>query len=175
MSLPKTPGPAKLIIGIFMKDKRLFPDVTEKLVMRFGGIDMVSPWFAFDFTDYYESEMGTPLFRRILVFKTLIQQEAMAGIKLTTNAIERDDLNKNGRRVNIDPGYLLRERFVLATGKNFAHRIFIGEGIYAELTLIYQKGAFKKLPWTYPDYGSESILSYLMKVRDKYVDDLKRR
>ena len=76
--------------------------------------------------------------------------------------------------VNLDPGYLLRERFVLATGKNYSHRIYIGQGIYADLTLIYTKGRFIKLPWTYPDYAQQNMLNYLERVRNKYVIDLKR-
>ncbi|MBU1181627.1 MAG: DUF4416 family protein, partial [Proteobacteria bacterium] len=73
-----------------------------------------------------------------------------------------------------DPGYMLCERFVLATGKNYTHRIYIGDGIYADLTLIYQKSGFKKLPWTYPDYYNEKMVSYLKAVREKYMVDLKR-
>jgi len=79
-----------------------------------------------------------------------------------------------GRRANIDPGYLLYERFVLASGKNFAHRIYIGHCIYADLTLIYRKGAFETLPWTYPDYADQPILSFLERVRKKYAVDIKR-
>ena len=75
-------------------------------------------------------------------------------------------------RVNIDPGYLLFERFVLATGKNYSHRIYIGEGIYADLTLIYQQGAYRPLPWTYPDYSEKAMGQFLMLVRKKYRLDI---
>jgi hypothetical protein len=92
---------------------------------------------------------------------------------LATNQIEDHYAHKGRRRVNIDPGYMLRERFVLASGKNFSHRIYIGEGIYADLTLIYQKGSFKKLPWTYPDYSDNGMLKFLEKVRNKYILDVK--
>jgi hypothetical protein len=64
---------------------------------------------------------------------------------------------------------MLHERFVLASGKNFSHRIYIGLGIYADLTLIYQKGSFQKLPWTYPDYADQAMLNFLDQVRLKYV------
>ena len=76
--------------------------------------------------------------------------------------------------INIDPGYLLMERFVLATGKNYSHRIYIGQNIYADLTLTYEKGHFKTLPWTYPDYAGEPIQSFLNKVRKRYAVDIKR-
>ena len=174
MSFPKTPEPAKLVVGVFMKDRGLFPGVGEKLAAAFGEVDLIGPWFPFDFTHYYESEMGGPLFRRFLVFKKLIRQETIVEIKLTTNTLENEYTLNGRRQVNIDPGYLLRERFVLVTGKNFAHRIYLAEGIYADLTLIFQKNRYRKLPWTYPDYGSGPIVDFLSKVRRKYVDDLKR-
>jgi hypothetical protein len=116
--------------------------------------------------------MGTPLFRRMLAFKRLIKQSALANIKLFTNDLEGEYSIHGRRRVNIDPGYLLHERFVLATGKNYSHRIYIGSKIYADLTLIYQKGHFNKMPWTYPDYASENVMTFLEWVRKKYVIDL---
>jgi hypothetical protein len=76
--------------------------------------------------------------------------------------------------VNIDPGYMVLPRFVLASGKNFAHRIYIGKGVYADLTLIFVKGKFQTLPWTYPDYAEENMLAFLTQVRNKYVFDYKR-
>ena len=104
----------------------------------------------FDYTSYYEREMGLGLKRRMMAFKTLIPQGGLSAVKQKTNAIEKRFKAQGKRMVNIDPGYLLRERFVLATGKNFAHRIYIGDQIYADLTLIFHKGAFQSLPWTYP-------------------------
>ena len=173
MSLPKAPKPAKLVIGLFMKEKRLIEKITAELIEALGSIDMVSPWFPFDYTDYYEPEMNAPLFRRVLTFKELIKQSSLSDIKNLTNEIESNYSREEKRLVNIDPGYMLKERFVLATGKNFAHRIYIGKKIYADLTLIYTKGDFKKLPWTYPDYTDKNMLSFLIQVRKKYVADLK--
>jgi hypothetical protein len=109
----------------------------------------------------------------MFAFKPLISQGDLSAFKLATNQIEDHYAHKGRRRVNIDPGYMLRERFVLASGKNFSHRIYIGEGIYADLTLIYQKGSFKKLPWTYPDYSDNGMLKFLEKVRNKYILDVK--
>jgi len=173
MSIPKAPKPAKLVIGLFMKEKRLVKKTTAELIESFGSIDMISRWFPFDYTNYYEPEMNAPLFRRMLAFKELTEQSLLADIKHLTNKIEAKYLKEEKRLVNIDPGYMLAERFVLATGKNFAHRIYIGRRIYADLTLIYTRGGFKKLPWTYPDYYDRNILSFLIKVRKKYVADLK--
>ena len=172
MSVPCKPKPAKLVIGLFMREKGLLDSLADELSAAFGAIDLISAWMPFDYTPYYEAEMGTPLFRRLLAFKKLIAQQALPQIKIATNALERHYMHDNRRRVNIDPGYLLYERFVLASGKNFSHRIYIGSGIYADLTLIYQRGNFQKLPWTYPDYADGPILSFLRQVRLKYSQDL---
>lgn len=148
-------------------------DVTGALTANFGLVDMVSPWLPFDFTTYYEPEMGAPLFRRMLAFKTLVKQSALADIKITTNNLEQEYSSSDKRKVNLDPGYMLHERFVLATGKNYSHRIYIGRRIYADLTLIYVEGRFQTLPWTYPDYADKRMLTYLEQVRQKYVIDLR--
>lgn len=173
MSHPQPPHLAKLVIGLFMRQREAIAAVAGDLKACFGAIDMVSPWFDFTYTPYYAPEMGTPLFRRMLVFKDLIRQRDLADIKQQTNAVEHRYGRAGRRSVNIDPAYLLRERFVLATGKNFAHRIYIGKGIYADLTLIYRKGAFEPLAWTYPDYADRSMRDYLEQVRRKYIEDLK--
>jgi len=168
------PKPAKLVIGFFLKEKKLAVSVVKALIERFGLVDVVSSWLPFNFTAYYETEMGQPLFRRMLSFERLIRQSALSEIKQITNDLELAYSKNSKRMVNLDPGYLLRERFVLATGKNYSHRIYIGQRIYADLTLIYTKGRFVKLPWTYPDYARQDILNYLERVRNKYVIDLKQ-
>lgn len=173
MSRPKPPQPAKLVIGLIMKEKRHLVAPADALIERFGPVDMVSSWFPFDFTAYYEPEMGTPLFRRVLAFKMLIKQSVLAQIKIAANDLEQAYATGGKRTVNIDPGYMLPERFVLATGKNYSHRIYIGRQIYADLTLIYKKGRFQALPWTYPDYADKRMLTYLHQVRQKYVFDLR--
>lgn len=173
MSLPHPPKPAKLIVGFFLKDKGDIHPLVSMLSERFGPIDLVSPWFPFDFTTYYADEMGYPLFRKLIVFKTLVEQNHLPEIKLITNEIEMT-FSKNGKRpINIDPGYMVHERFVLGTGKNYTHRIYLDRGIYADLTLIYQKGTFKPLPWTYPDYSAPEMIVFLQTVRNKYVIDFK--
>jgi hypothetical protein len=173
MSLPKPPSPAKLVIGIFTNDKDLIHPVSKRLCGAFGDIDLISPWFPFDLTDYYTPEMGAGLIRRMMAFKTLVSQDHLSTIKTETNRVEHEFALNRNRRVNIDPGYLICERFVLATGKNAAHRICVGNNIYADLTLIYQNGGFQSLPWTYPDYTKKDILEFLRRVRRKYRLDMK--
>ena len=114
MSQPAPPRPAKLVISLFLQDKDLIAPVVEDLRSLWGDLDQVSAWIPFDFTSYYASEMGEPLFRRVMTFEGLIQQSTLASIKQETNTIEAAYARAGRRRVNIDPGYLLAERFVLA-------------------------------------------------------------
>jgi len=173
MSVPQTPKHAKLVIGIIVLELKIIDSLVTELASQFGQIDLISPWMPFNYTTYYEPEMGSPLFRRMFAFKPLISQGDLSTFKLATNQMEDHYSHQGRRRVNIDPGYVLRERFVLASGKNFSHRIYIGAGIYADLTLIYHKGSFKKLPWTYPDYSDDGMLKFLEQVRNKYILDAK--
>ncbi len=169
MSIPQEPKPAKLVIGVFFKKKQLLEELADELSSRFGYIDIISAWMPFDYTSYYAKEIGTPLFRRVFSFEKLIDQDELPKIKLITNELEQKYSENGKRKVNIDPGYLLLERFVLASGKNFSHRIYLSEGIYADLTLQYVKGRFQKLPWTYPDYADHPMRVFLGRVRNKYV------
>ncbi len=173
MSELQAPQPAKLVIGLFMGDIQIFKRLVPEFISMYGQIDLVSSWMTFDYTRYYEMEMGTPLLRRLCSFQRMIAQQDLAGIKMNTHQIEQSFSQSGRRRVNIDPGYMLRERFVLASGKNFSHRICIGDGVYADLTLIYHKGDFQRLPWTYPDYADGDMLEFLEQVRNKYIWDIK--
>lgn len=172
VSIPQHPEPAKLVVGIILKNKSLVGPVASMLDQAFGSMDMISPWMAFGFTDYYQAEMGGPLFRRMFSFQTLIAQRTLADIKLQTNEIENRHRSGSNRSVNIDPGYLLMSQFVLATGKNYAHRIYLDRGIYADLTLMFSKGGFEPLPWTYPDYKGDEMRCFLEVIRSKYIRDM---
>ena len=113
--------------------------------------------------------------RRVTSFEPLISPGELVGVKLWTNGLEAKYLNKlRGRKVNIDPGYLAASKFILATGKDYTHRIYLGEGIYGDLTLIFKKGTFAALPWTYPDYGSQPLIGLLNLLRKRYVWQMKK-
>ena len=173
MSKPGLPKPAKLVISCFTKDKKIHGEVARRLSESFGPPDVISPWLAFEHTDYYRREMGAPLFRRVMAYPKLMEQEALADVKLFANELEDKFATEDKRLVNIDPGYLVAERFVLATGKNYTHRIYLRAGIYADLTLIYHDGGFRALDWTYPDYAGEGIICFLKSVRDRYMYQLR--
>ena len=117
--------------------------------------------------------MGWPLHRRFVSFRDLVPPEDLVDIKLKTNALEGKHLKERKRVVNIDPGYISLERFVLATGKNYTHRIYLSRGIYADLTLIFRRGAFRALEWTYMDYADPETLSLFNEIRERYKRQLR--
>ena len=139
----------------------------------FGTIDLRSKRIPFDQTSYYQQEMGDELIREWVSFQKLVQQGAIADAKLATIRLEKRLARADGSRtVNLDPGYILPPRLVLATTKDFAHRIHLAKGIYAEVTLIYRDGEFQPLEWTYPDYRQPVALDFFMAVRTAYLDQL---
>jgi hypothetical protein len=173
MSVPKRPKPAKLFVSVISAAPGLIARVFVDLAHRYGPIDFVSALLPFAYTDYYHVEMGQPLWRRFASFVQLIQQEDLVRVKEETNDLERRMSDRGMRSVNIDPGYLLPERLVLATGKDGAHRIYLDRGIFADLTLIFRQKEYRPLPWTYPDYGEAKLRGWLGGLRQKYLLQLR--
>jgi hypothetical protein len=174
MSIPQEPKPAKLFLSVISSSAESINKTLSELEALYGILDFVSPLLPFNHTDYYCAEMGKVLFRRFASFERLIRQEDLASIKLQTNLLEVEKTTKGKRLVNIDPGYLLAERLVLASGKNYGHRIYLSNGIYADLTLIYRAKDYQPLAWTYPDYEEEKVRSWLRALRQKYLLQLRR-
>jgi hypothetical protein len=173
MSRPREPKPAKLFVSVISAAPERIARVLVELAERYGPMDFVSAVLPFDYTDYYYAEIGMPLWRRFASFISLVSQGDLVRIKEETNELE-GRMSEGGRRsVNIDPGYLVAERLVLATGKNCAHRIYLDHGIYADLTLVFQQKTYRPLPWTYPDYGDERVRGWLGVLRQKYVLQLR--
>lgn len=174
MGKAQKPRRVKLIIGMLAKDKRLFDIAEGFFTKKFGPIDYRSPLIPFNQTDYYKKEMGYPLERKFVSFKKLISPEGITEIKLLTNSIEKRLSVKNGRllkrAINIDPGYISDAKLILATTKDFSHRIYMGRGIYAEVTLFWKKKGFESFNWTYPDYKTPEYIDVLSNIRNAYVD-----
>jgi hypothetical protein len=175
MSMPRSPQEVKLVMSFLFKGGEDFAAALAETDHQYGPVDLVSEPLSFDFTDYYEPEMGKGLWRRMTSFGSLISPDQLPEIKLWTNAMEaRFPNERGGRKVNIDPGYLAASKFILATGKDYSHRIYLGKGIYGDLTLIVQKGAFTPLPWTYPDYASQPLIGLLNLLRQRYLWQLRQ-
>ncbi len=173
MSIPQLPLPVKPVVSLILARQDLAPRVIERLCDRFGPPDLVGPWWPFNLTDYYYREMGAPLGRILAAFLRLADPGRLADWKVFTNQLE-EGFSLGGRRlVNLDPGYVAKERLVLATGKNYSHRVYLDRGIYGDLTLIYARGGFQPLPWSYPDYARGALPALLERVRRKYLWQLK--
>jgi len=167
------PSAVKLICGMISAEPALFDEVAVDLVNVFGPVEIAGETTPFDFTHYYDEEMGTPLFRRFLCFGPGFDPGALADAKLHTNAIEAEYAERFGaalsirRPLNLDPGYVEPSKLVLASMKNFSHRVYLGRGVYAEVTLLYRKGRWQPLEWTFPDYASGRYGTFLSAVRNR--------
>ncbi len=177
MSTPREPQPGKAVLSVLAQGSWWAPgqdngweSLRAELVAHFGPVDYESEPLAFDHTDYYGPELGAPLLRRLLGFERLVPLDGLKDLKLATNELERRFARPDGtRRVNLDPGLVTLERLVLASGKNFTHRVYLGGGIWADLTLIYNKRrGWVTLPWTFPDYATEDMTRRLTALRTLY-------
>ena len=173
MSIPRESEDVKLIASLFSPEEGFINEVISELEGIFGPTDWKSPRLLFDRTKYYAKEMGWPLHRRFISFDTLIRPENIVEIKLTINKLENRHLQNENRKINIDPGYISLERLILATGKNYTHRIYLSKGIYADLTLLFQRGSFRPLEWTYRDYADPDTIDYFHRVREKYKKQIR--
>jgi hypothetical protein len=156
----------------------LFDEALEALSASFGPADLTSEVMPFDFTHYYDRQMGSPLFRRFAAFERLIDPSALVEAKLATNAIESDFAARCGgspeRPINLDPGYVESSKLVLASMKDFSHRIYLARGIYGQVTLMYHKGRWEALPWTFPDFASPRYHPFLTAARRQLMDSLRK-
>jgi hypothetical protein len=156
-------------------DEDLFSSAEASLSQKFGSVDFRSDVMPFDYTRYYEREMGSDLLRKFVTFEKMIQPAEIVEIKLFTNELEEEFLypDTDRRRVNLDPGYVSAAKLVLASTKDHMHRIYLGDGIYAEVTLRMERGTFRSWSWTYPDYSSEKYIEIFNEIRRIYMKQLR--
>lgn len=163
------PGKVKLIAGLISSDEGLFDKAVPLLEKKLKNkVDFASGVIDFCYTDYYNKEMGSGLKRKFLSFKRLVRPERAAKVKLLTNDIEKRFLVNGKRRINIDPGYVDMAKLVLFSTKDYSHRVYVGNGIFAEVTLHYRDKRFDFWPWTYPDYKSDEYTQVFGAIRDIY-------
>lgn len=178
MALPREFSPVKLICGVIYKDEALYAEVKSRLEAEWGRVDSESPAFSFDLTGYYEDEMGGGLVRRFISFEALVPPESLPAAKLWAIELEsmiRQERAVTGRPVNIDPGYLTASAVVMATAKDFAHRIPLAKGIYAHLEFLFTRPGVRTLDWTYPDLRREPPQEFFRAVRETYLRQLRER
>ena len=172
MARPRAPQPVKMFCGVLSGDVDLLRRARQLLARRLGALDLESDVLDFCETDYYEHEMGPNLKRLFVSFDTLHPPDALAGFKHETNDIEQEIAEQCAgleitRPVNLDPGYVDLAKLVLATTKDRAHRIYIGQCMYAEATLQFKGGIWKPGIWTYPDYLRADYHAFFVRLRDR--------
>ncbi len=162
------PYPVKLICGLLAGDLEWLSRAKEILIGKFGPIGHESEGIPFDFTAYYQKELGLDIIRQYISFEDLIDPGDLASIKLTTNRME-EDLSEDGvRKVNLDPGYLDLSRMVLATTKDATYRVYLADGISGQSTYYFERGTYRPWQWTYADYRTDTAIEFFNRVRGDY-------
>jgi hypothetical protein len=168
-----------LIVAAFSRHGDALTWARERLEQLFGPVGLASPLFDFHQTRYYEPTMGPGLRKQLLAFEELVAADCLAPVKLATNHLEaelaRSGVYAETRPLNLDPGVLSLGKFLLATTKDQAHRVYLRDGIYAEVTLRFHAGTFEPWTWTYADYREPDMLAFLNEARDYYRGRLHAR
>jgi hypothetical protein len=173
MAQTHQPKLVKLVAGMIAGQAEWLNAATREIEELFGPTDLVSEDMPFDFTDYYCAEMGRPLLRRFAAFERLIDPGELAAVKLRTNELEAElakRFTQVTRPVNVDPGYVALGKLVLASAKDFSHRVYLRDGIYAEVTLQYRHGKWISGPMTFPDYAGGRYDAFLTAARQRLAE-----
>jgi hypothetical protein len=173
----KEPKPVKLIVGVLAGNEQCLAVARSSLECALGGMDLVSDIWPFDQTDYYAEQIGPQILRQFVSLTALIDPGGLADLKHRTNALEQQLAQSLAlpvpRPVNLDPGIIEPSKLVLATTKNYSHRIYIGKKMYAEVTLVFDKGGWRPGPHTYPDYRQQAYFDFFTKVRGRLLEQLR--
>jgi hypothetical protein len=175
MASIKEPQPVLPFTGLLWRKDFDVNSVHDRLSQTLGDTIFRSETQPFTHTTYYNKEMGERILRQWWVFDKTCDPAILAAMKHTTNAIEQQHLdNQNNRRVNIDPGFITMSNVILASTKNYSHRIYLDQGIYAEVTLIFKGKTYSILDWTYPDYKEPATIAFFNRAREILKEKLPR-
>lgn len=169
MAQASTPQPVKYFVALLWADAAVLEGAYTRLVEQFGPIDFEGPDRPFDLTNYYETEMGANLRRRLLGFEPLRSPEHLANAKLACNGIETALAKPEGRVVNLDVGYLDHNKVVLASAKEAGQKIYLSDGIYADLVARYAQGRYQPFAWTFPDFKDGRYDADLAELRTRFL------
>ncbi|MFP5387103.1 MAG: DUF4416 family protein [Bacteriovoracia bacterium] len=145
---------------LFRRDLHTSRDLSLFWEQKFGECFTLTPKEN-PLNDYYSKEMGSDLSRIFLLTSSAFPREFLLSTKLQAIAWEEEWSKENRRMVNVDIGFLAPENFILATTKNYSHRVYLGQNIFADLTYHFHQGEFKSFPWTYPDYLDTEKIEFL--------------
>jgi len=172
MGRSQTPQSVMLLLAAFSRHDGALDWTRDWAVERWGPIALESPRFSFTETDYYEPSMGSGLRKTFFVFEKLIDPGDLTLAKRDTNQAEVEYAasrrHTESRPLNLDPGYLSESKLVLASTKDHAHRLYIGQGMFAEITLRFHRGKWQPWEWTYPDYRRADFHEFFDAARDQF-------
>jgi Domain of unknown function (DUF4416) len=164
------PDPVLLIVAVISRYDRALTWAQDRLQQSYGRVALCSPAFDFNETQFYQASMGSGLKKQFLAFCDPIDSSLLPEIKRLTNEMETEFAGQFGgaerRPLNLDPGYITAAKLVLATTKDRDHRIYLRDGIFAEVTLHFQRGQWTTQRWTYPDYQRADFHAFFTTCRD---------
>lgn len=169
----RQPEQVKLFASVIFQDTVDLGDVFGRLARIIGPVEVETRPALFTHTAYYNAEMGEGLKRCFVLFSPVVERDMLPGAKIATNEIEDQFAREGARTVNIDAGYIALEHVILATTKGYAHRVYIGKGIHADLTLMFSNGSYRALEWTYPDYAEPETIALFNKWRESVKQALR--
>jgi hypothetical protein len=163
--------PVKLFAALLYREETVLEQAKELLRKVFGPEDYAGSPVLFDHTDFYQAEMGSPLYRLFISYRNLVHPSRLAWAKLEASRIETELSDPNGnRRINIDPGLLDYQKVVLASFKYQGQKIYLDHGVWADLTLYYRKGGWAAFEWTFPDFKTGIYDKTLLEIRRIYKE-----
>jgi hypothetical protein len=173
LAKPQSVDPVKLFVAALWSDGEALQSALGELRRHWGDMDYIGADHPFDLTDYYQSEMGGNLNRRILSFIRLVPPDCLCRAKHISNEIEDHVTGEKGRLVNLDIGYLDHNKIVLASFKGAGQKIYLGEGVWADMVARYRQGKYQPFEWTFPDFRDGRYDSELNKIRRIYLEQLR--
>ncbi len=174
MAQPEPPLPVKYFVALLFRDEEYVVQAKGAMTARWGTIDFEGRDHPFDITDYYESEMGSPLSRRLISFEQLYPPTLIVDMKLECNRIETDMAVENRRRINLDAGYLDHNKFILASAKEAGQKVYLDRGIYADISGRYKAGRYRPFEWSFPDFKEGRYDEELLAIRNLYRQQVKQ-
>lgn len=175
MAKPQSVDPVKLFVAVLWSEPDSLQSALEELRRHWGDMDYIGPNHAFDITDYYQPEMGGGLQRRLVSFIKLVPPDCLCLAKYICNEIEDHLAGEKGRRVNLDVGYLDHNKIVLASFKGAGQKIYLGEGVWADMVARYRQGRYQPFEWTFPDFRDSRYDTELSEIRRTYLDQLRKQ
>lgn len=171
MGTAEQPSQAKLFLAILYRPDAAIDTIMDEITAVFGPVEHTYGPISFAFSDYYRDEVGEHPLKMYMTFERLIERDMLPALKNATNGIESKYMDNGVRTANLDPGYLVKDKLVLATTKDFYHRLYLSDGIFGEVTLHFRKDVFRYFSWTYPDYMDPAFLEFLTRERAAFVHD----